>query len=200
MTTPRSRVTAAVAIGAVVMSLVFTGCSNAQPETEPPMTTSTSSDSDQAKTAWDDANALAEAAQRAVGGSWTATDSAAERCQNGAVRWGLLRVGPPISTDQRSAVLDSVAELWRAAGYEPVRKSLGGDAPGTELRYPEVDTLPNGFFIEFGTTDNASTLQMQTPCTPGDADQLNREKYAEKHTNTPPDIPGASSPSTEATP
>lgn len=160
------------------------------------MTKTTTASGGAAEAAWTTANALAESTQAAVRGTWLASDSAAESCGNDGVHWGITRLGPGTDTQARSAALDGFEELWNEAGYDPDRISIGGDAPGTELRYPRSGTLDTGFFIEFGTTEHGSTLQMQTPCAPGDADALNRAKYAERHTNTPPDIPGAATPST----
>ncbi|WP_139199728.1 hypothetical protein [Curtobacterium sp. MCBA15_008] len=81
-----------------------------------------------------------------------------------------------------------------------MRSEFGGDAPGVELRYPGASSLDNGFFIEFRSSVHGSTLQLQTPCVQGDVDALNREKYGERHTNTPPDIPGTASPSASSEP
>lgn len=141
-----------------------------------------------AKQAWNEMNAEAEATQAIIGGDWLASDTSARPCTNG-VQWVITRGGPGSEPDTRAAELDRIDERWRAAGWEPVRSDITGDAPGQQLRYPASGVFEDGFFIEFGTTDNGSTLQIQTPCAPGDADALNREKYGEKHTNTPPYIP-----------
>lgn len=169
------------------------------------MSPTTSNSSVAAKAAWDDANALAEATQAIVGGSWLASDSAAETCGTTGVRWGLARFGPGTDPATRETVVAEVEALWRKAGHMPIRKQLGGDAPGIEVRFPAVGSQQDGFFIDFNTTVHASTLQLQTPCTRGDVHALNSEKYGERHTNTPPDIPGAapsasSGPTSGATP
>lgn len=179
------------------MLLISAGCSAPDREREPEVSPSNSASSDPAKTAWNDANSLAEATQDLVGGSWLGSDSAAEPCGESGVRWGLTRLGPGTEPGVRAKVLTAVEELWTRAGYVPTGKQFGGDAPGAELRYPRTGTKEDGYFIEFRTTVNGTTIAMQTPCTIGDVEDLNREKYAERHTTTPPDIPGAS---TSATP
>ncbi|MBA8990803.1 outer membrane murein-binding lipoprotein Lpp [Curtobacterium pusillum] len=184
---------------AILAWTILAGCSNntaAPQEQEPSMSTTGSSD---AKQVWKDADAQAEATQAILPGRWLSTDSAAGTCGTGGVRWGVSRIGPGTSKAGRAAKVEEVEENWRSLGWKPMRSELTGDAPGLQVRYPAKGVFEDGFFAEFATTEHASTLQIQTPCTPGDADQLNREKYAEKHTNTPPDIPGASTPSTSAT-
>lgn len=146
-----------------------------------------------AKARWDEANSLAEATQELVGGSWSSSDSAAERCGEEGARWGLTRLGPGTDPDERAAIASAVEALWTGAGHVPSSKALGGDAPGLELRFPQTGVQPDGFFVEFRTTQHGSTVAMQTACTGGDVDELNRERYGERHTNTPPDIPGAGS-------
>lgn len=145
--------------------------------------------SSSAKQVWDDMNAKAEATQAIIGGDWVASDTAARPCGADGVQWVITRLGPGTALASRTDELDRIDERWKAVGWKAERSDITGDAPGKQLRFPAASALEDGFFIEFGTTDHGSTLQMQTPCVPGDADSLNREKYAEKHTNTPPDIP-----------
>jgi hypothetical protein len=149
---------------------------------------------------WDEFDARAEAVQAVVGGEWLASDTAARLCATEGVQWVISRFGPPTSAGNRDRVLTALTSQWRATGWRPERIATTGDFPGSQLRYPAASTMSDGFFVRFRTNANGSSLQMQTPCTPGDADQLNREKYAEKHTNTPPDIPGASTPSESPAP
>ncbi|WP_144751026.1 hypothetical protein [Curtobacterium pusillum] len=153
-----------------------------------------------AKQVWDEINAEAEASQDVVGGTWLASDTAARACGSDGARWVVNRFGPGTSAADRDRLLDDLATRWEAKGWTADRSATTGDYPGVQLRYPGASTLETGFFVRFRTNENGSSLQIQTPCTPGDVDQLNREKYAEKHTNTPPDIPGVSDPSATATP
>lgn len=185
-------------VPAVLLCTMITSCSNhnSPPEQEPSMSTTDSAD---AKRVWSEANTRAEVTQAVVPGKWLSSDTAARAC-SGGVQWVVNRIGPGTDPSQREAVIGDIEAHWRSLGWKPTRSELTGDAPGQQVRYPASGVFEDGFFAEFSTTENASTLQIQTPCTPGDVDQLNREKYAEKHTNTPPDIPGASSPSAEATP
>lgn len=155
-----------------------------------------SSNQSDARAAWDEADALAEATQAKVAGDWSASDSAAEPCGTGGVRWGATRIGPGTSGSDRADVVAAISALWTERGYDAAEEVTSGDAPGVRLRHPSADSLQNGFFIEFRTTTHASTLQLQTPCTPGDAAALNAERYAERHTKTPPDVPGATASST----
>jgi hypothetical protein len=187
-------------IPAALVVAILAGCSaNAvTPQEQEPSTSPT--DSSDAKQVWNDANAQAEATQAVVSGRWLASDSDADPCGTGGVHWGVSRIGPGTSEAERAAKVAAVEDQWRELGWKPTKSEFGGDAPGLQVRYPASGVLEDGFFAEFDTTVHASTLQMQTPCTPGDADQLNREKYAQKHTNTPPDIPGASTPSESPTP
>ncbi|MFJ3036377.1 hypothetical protein ACIPC2_18395 [Curtobacterium pusillum] len=180
----------------VAACVVLTGCSNpsARQETRP-----TASDNTAAKLVWGEMNAEAEASQGVIGGAWLASDTAARACGSNGAQWVVNRFGPRTSAAHRGRLLDELATRWAAKGWTATKSATTGDYPGAQLRYPSGSTLRSGFFVEFRTNENGSTLQIQTPCTPGDVDQLNREKYAEKHTNTPPDIPGASSPSAEAT-
>ncbi len=177
-----------LALGAILAmsTVLLPGCSAAAPEKETTMSPSNQSD---ARAAWDEADALAEATQAKVAGDWVASDSAAERCGTGGVRWGATRIGPGTSGSDRADVVAAIDALWTERGYDAAEEAMSGDAPGVRLRHPSAGTLQNGFFIEFRTTAHASTLQLQTPCTPGDAAALNAERYAERHTKTPPDVP-----------
>ncbi|WP_420368709.1 hypothetical protein [Curtobacterium sp. L1-20] len=144
-----------------------------------------------AKAVWDSMNAEVEASQAIVGTGWLASDTAARACGGDGAQWVLTRFGPGTQPDDRTAQFEDLTKRWEAKGWKPVRTEFGGDSPGVQLRYPAASTLDDGFFIEYRSTSHGSTLQLQTPCTPGDVDALNREKYGERHTNTPPDIPGA---------
>jgi hypothetical protein len=177
--------------------LALTACASDPAPKEPRMTASNNS---AAKQVWDEFNAEAEASQEVIGGSWLASDTAARACGSGGAQWVLTRLGPGTTVADRDRVLADLSTRWQAKGWTADRSATTGDYPGVQLRYPGGSTLASGFFVRFRSNENGSSLQIQTPCTPGDVDQLNREKYAEKHTNTPPDIPGASSPSAEATP
>jgi hypothetical protein len=184
-------------IAALTLCLITAGCSSTPVPKEPSMT---ASDNAAAKKVWQEMNAEAESAQATLEGDWLASDTAARACGSGGAQWVITRFGPGTEAAHRDDLLKELSTRWSAKGWNPTRSTITGDAPGVQLRYPDSVSLNNGFFVEFRTTEHGSSLQIQTPCTPGDVDQLNREKYAEKHTNTPPDIPGASSPSAEATP
>lgn len=160
----------------------------------------TASNNSAAKQVWDEINAEAEASQEVVGGNWLASDTAARACGSGGAQWVLTRLGPGTTGADRDRVLADLVARWQAKGWTADQSATTGDYPGVQLRYPGGSTLESGFFVRFRTNENGSSLQIQTPCTPGDVDQLNREKYGEKHTNTPPDIPGASDPTATATP
>lgn len=176
---------------AVLLCTMVAGCTNggSPPEALP---SPSSSDSAAAKRVWGEANTRAEATQAIIAGKWLSSDTAARAC-GGGVQWVVNRLGPGTDPGQRDALLGDIEAYWRSLGWKPTRSDFPGDAPGQQTRYPAGGLLKDGFFAEFGTTKYGSTLQIQTPCTPGDVDQLNREKYGERHTNTPPDIPGASS-------
>ncbi|MFJ3385114.1 MULTISPECIES: hypothetical protein [unclassified Curtobacterium] len=174
----------------MVLVFALAGCASA---TTPPRLRAT--DPAGAEREWDRMNAEAEATQALIGGDWRSVDTAARPCGADGVQWVITRFGPSTDTDARDVALDRMGTRWRAKGWNPVRSDITGDAPGKQLRYPAANTLADGFFIEFGITEHASTLQLQTPCTAGDANALNREKYGERHTNTPPDIPGTAEPS-----
>jgi hypothetical protein len=175
---------------AALVLAILAGCSAdpVTPQEQGPSVSPTGSSG--AKHVWGEADARAEATQSIVPGRWLASDTAARSCGADGVQWVVNRIGPGTNEADRAAKVAAVEHQWRGLGWKPTRSKLTGDAPGAEVRYPASGVFQNGFFAEFATTENASTLQMQTPCTPGDADRLNREKYAERHTNTPPDIPG----------
>lgn len=192
---PRRRLTIVATV--VAACVVLTGCSDAPARQEP---RATASDNTAAKQVWDETNAEAEASQVVIDGDWLASDTAARACGSDGAQWVLNRFGPRTRSADRDRLVDQLRTRWAARGWTPRESATTGEHPGTQLRYPGGSTLDSGFFIRFRTNDAGSSLQIQTPCTPGDVDQLNREKYGEEHTNTPPDIPGASSPSAATTP
>ncbi|WP_069712958.1 hypothetical protein [Curtobacterium sp. ER1/6] len=159
-------------------------------------TVASDTDQDAAEKVWRTMNAEVESSQDVVGSGWLASDTAARACGTRGVQWVINRYGPATTGAERTRVLDDLERRWTALGWQPVRAAITGDAPGQRLRYPATRSLDDGFFVEFGTTEHGSTLQLQTPCTPGDITALNTEKYAERHTNTPPDVPGATASST----
>ncbi|MET3637622.1 hypothetical protein [Curtobacterium oceanosedimentum] len=148
-------------------------------------------DQNAAKQVWQAMNTEIESSQDVVGPGWLASDTAARACGTRGVQWVINRYGPGTSAAERAEVLDGLERRWTALGWKPVRSAITGDAPGQRLRYPATRSLDDGFFVEFGTTERGSTLQLRTPCTPGDSAALNAEQYAERHTDTPPDVPGA---------
>lgn len=137
------------------------------------------SGSPDAKAIWESMKAEIEASQDLLGTEWLSSDTAARACDTAGY---------------------ALATQWTAKGWAPVMTGFGGDTPGVQLRYPAGSTLDDEFFIEFRSTVRRSTLQLQTPCTPGNFDALNREQYGEKHTSTPPFLPGATPPDTSGSP
>jgi len=187
----RATILPAVAVCAGIFALA--ACSSA-PVPEEPAASATGQDA--AEKVWRTMNAEVESSQDVVGTGWLASDTAARPCGTRGVQWVINRYGPGTSGAERTRVLDDLERRWTALGWQPVRSAITGDAPGQRLRYPANRSLDDGFFVEFGTTEHGSTLQLQTPCTPGDTTALNKEQYAERHTNTPPDVPGVSPSST----
>lgn len=143
-----------------------------------------------AEQTWDQMNARAESTQAFLPGAWSASDTAARPCGSGGAQWVISRIGPGTPTGSREATVAAIHAHWKQFGWEPVRSTTGGDAPSTRLRYPGSLSFDDGFFIDFETTVHGSTLALQTPCAPGDYDALNRAKYGERHTNTPPFVSG----------
>lgn len=185
-----SRLPTTLVITALAACLALAGCTTDGALKEPQMPTT---GSDGAKAVWDEMNAEIESSQDIVGTGWLASDTAARVCGAAGVQWVLTRFGPGTHPDERDDLLGALETRWDAKGWRAVRSDFGGDAPGVQLRYPAASSLEDGFFVEFRSSVHGSTLQLQTPCTLGDVDDLNRERYGERHTNTPPDIPGAGS-------
>jgi len=180
---------------AICFALV--GCEHAS---QPKESTMSASGSPDAKAIWDSMNAEIEASQDVLGTEWLSSDTAARACGADGAQWVITRFGPGTRPEERAAPLGALATRWTAKGWSPVTTEFGGDTPGVQLRYPAGSTLDDGFFIEFRSTVRRSTLQLQTPCTTGNVDALNREQYGEKHTSTPPFLPGATPPDTGGSP
>ncbi|OEI67801.1 hypothetical protein Cus16_2551 [Curtobacterium sp. ER1/6] len=191
MTVRRAQTLRAALATAGIVAL--TACSSTPVQEK---TVASDTDQDAAEKVWRTMNAEVESSQDVVGSGWLASDTAARACGTRGVQWVINRYGPATTGAERTRVLDDLERRWTALGWQPVRAAITGDAPGQRLRYPATRSLDDGFFVEFGTTEHGSTLQLQTPCTPGDITALNTEKYAERHTNTPPDVPGATASST----
>lgn len=170
---------------ALALCLAVVSCSRNSGPGEP----GTSSSSAGAEDTWYEMNAEAEATQAIVGGDWLASDTAARSCGSSSVEWVITRLGPGTDRGSRDDVVDRIDERWRAAGWKPVRSDFVGGVSGQQLRFPASSAFDDGFFVEFRTTEHGSSVTIQTPCAPGDAGALNREKYGEKHTNTPPNLP-----------
>ena len=173
---------------AVTVPVVLGGCSTRQ---DPEMHTTSTTGSAAAKDVWDRMNRSVEATQSIVGGDWSAWDTAARPCGENGAQWVVSRIGRGTDPARRAELLHAIEQQWLTIGWRPVESDITGDAPGKQLRFPGASALPGGFFVEFGTTVHASTVALQTPCAPGDVVDLNTEQYAERHTNTPPGIPGA---------
>jgi hypothetical protein len=191
------RRTSTLIVPPLAACLALAGCAIDPTPEESQMTTT---GSDNAKAVWDEMNAEIESSQAVLGTGWLASDTAARACGAGGAQWVLTRFGPGSQPDERDDLLGRLATRWEAKGWEAVRSEFGGDAPGVQLRYPGASSFDDGFFIEFRSSVHGSTLQLQTPCTPGDVDELNREKYGETHTQTPPYLPGATPPSASPQP
>lgn len=147
-----------------------------------------------AKSAWDDLNRQVEATQAMVPGKWEASDSGATPCGTSGAQWGITRLGPGASAEDRPRVIDQIEAAWKDNGWKPTRSKIGGDAPGLQLRYPAGGSFDDGFFIEIGMTEYGTSIQGQTPCARGNPDALNDEQYAYEHQNTtrlPSDSPSA---------
>lgn len=181
------------ATGAAV--LMIAGCSNSRPDEEPnvnrPSARSEPRATD-AKAAWDGLNERIESTQSMVPGEWEASDSGASACGTSGAQWGITRLGPGASADDRTRIIDRIETAWKNYGWEPTRSTFGGDAPGLQLRYPAGGVFDDGFFVEIGITEYGSSIQAQTPCAQGDANALNDEQYAYEHQDTtrlPPAAP-----------
>lgn len=116
-----------------------------------------------AKAAWDDLNQRVESTQSSVPGRWEASDSGASPCGTSEARWGITRLGPGASADDRRRIIDQIEAAWKANGWEPTRSTIGGDAPGLQLRHPAGGVLDDGFFVEVGITGYGSSIEAQTP-------------------------------------
>lgn len=149
-----------------------------------------------AERAWDATNERVETTQALLEGQWLAYDTAARGCGSTGAQWLVSRIGPGSDPGSRTRLLAAVEERWSGFGWSAVRSAIGGDTPGDRLRYPSVGSTKDGFFVELTTNAHATTITVQTPCATGDVAALNTEKYAERHTNTPPDVPGATPSST----
>lgn len=184
--------TVLVLVAAGSLTLALNACSGTTGSTTPSGSTGAASS---AKSAWDDLNRKVESTQAIIPGQWEISDSGATACGGSGAQWGITRLGPGASADDRAHLIDQVEAAWKSDGWTPIRTRIGGDAPGLQLRYPAAGTFDDGFFIELGITDYGSSMQSQTPCEPGDADALNAEQYAYNHQNTtrlPSDSPSAS--------
>ena len=133
------------------------------------------------KQARDELDGLFQQVQTIVGGEWESLDSGAEKCglPSGGVgaRYGLGRIGPGVPLEQQQAVIDEVVRVWSEAGFEPtvtVKPEVKGIVV-TEVRYPASGYGLDGLAMQFWVATSATTLDGQTRCVPGDADEINRE-------------------------
>lgn len=189
-----------LALGITGMAaLMLTDCSNSHPNQEPNMSrppahSSSAEPATSAKSAWDDLNQKIESTQALVPGKWEASDSGASQCGTSGAQWGITRLGPGASAEDRTRIIDQIEGVWKGNGWKPTRSKIVGDAPGLQLRYPAGGIFDDGFFVEIGITEYGSSIQAQTPCAHGDADTLNDEQYAYEHQKTtrlPSDTPSA---------
>lgn len=176
-----------VAVAVLALGLALSSCSTRSSQ-EAGMS---HGPSDSAERVWDATNERVETTQALVEGPWLAYDTAARGCGSTGAQWLVSRIGPGSDPGSRTRLLAAVEERWSGFGWSAVRSTIGGDAPGDRLRYPSAGSTNEGFFVELTTNAHATTITVQTPCATGDVAALNAEAYAERHTTTPPDVPGA---------
>lgn len=143
--------------------------------------TSTTSHDGSAKAEWIALSAQIAETQAIVGETWTSVDSAAGDCGVSGVQWGIGRLGPGVNASDRRALFERIEAAWQANGWTPTLTTLGGDAPGLQLRYPAAGGFEDGFFVEIGSTVHGTSIGAQTPCARGDVDALNEEQFAYNH-------------------
>ncbi|MBT2503126.1 hypothetical protein [Curtobacterium sp. ISL-83] len=134
-----------------------------------------------AKDEWDRLSEHVAQTQAIVGGSWEPVDSSARACGDGGAQWAITRLGRGTSLTERPALVEQIEREWKKYGWELNRTAIGGDAPGVRLRFPAGGSDERRFFIDIGFTVHGTTIEAQTPCAPGNVDQLNAEQYAYKH-------------------
>ena len=122
---------------------------------------------------------LVTATAAAVGGEWDISRLAARECFFGDDEVGVYFAYAATSkpgADDLQAVSATVLDLWRSQyGLDDaeVYDSPVGDVPGIGVRVPTRDDL---FGIRFDATEHALTMNGTSSCTPGDAEQINRDR------------------------
>lgn len=114
-----------------------------------------------------------------VPGDWDITSTGARDCEtSGGVQGAqalLLGLGPAVAAGQEQATAAAIEKLLAEEGYETARKEVTPDG-GTvdiELRYPVEGADATGFGISVTVSARASTVDAQSRCAPGNADQIN---------------------------
>jgi hypothetical protein len=131
--------------------------------------------------AWDELDGLFQQAQTIVGGEWENIDGGARKCGlpsgGSGAQYPFGRFGSGVPVEQQQAVIDEVVRVWSEAGFEPtviVKPEVKGIVV-TEVRYPASGYGVDGLAMQFWVATSATTLDGQTRCVPGDADEINRE-------------------------
>lgn len=111
-----------------------------------------------------------------VPGDWDITSTGARDCEtSGGAQALLLGLGPGVAEGQEQATAAAIEKLLAEEGYETARREVTPDG-GTvdiELRYPVEGADATGFGIAVSVSARASTVDAQSRCADGDADQIN---------------------------
>lgn len=122
---------------------------------------------------------LLEAAQDAIGGEWERSDAGAQTCTlaggGDGASYSLVRLGPAVELTQQQAIVDRVVAAWAeqdVKAFVTTKPEVEGVVV-TQVRYPEAEVDPDGFYIELWISDRASNIAGQTRCATGDAADIN---------------------------
>ena len=131
-------------------------------------------------------NNLFAAAQDAVGGDWENQDRGAEDCHllSGAIgaQYPLSRLGPGVPLEQQQKLIDTVASAWSKAGFTTTVSKMPAykGIVVTEVGYPASGYGVDGLYMVFSIGVNATYLEGQTRCVPGDAAKINSDRVRNK--------------------
>lgn len=132
--------------------------------------------------AHDELATLLEDAQSVVGGEWKSIDGGAEICTTAAGKPGVVypfgRLGPGVPGGDQQAMLDRVVAAWKSSGFTAVphtQPSVKG-VEIREVRYPDSGYGEDGIYLIFSVSVNGSTIDAQSRCVPGNADQINQDR------------------------
>ena len=126
------------------------------------------------------------AAQNAVGGGWVNQDSGAEDCHlsSGAIgaQYPLSRLGPGVPLEQQQKVIDAVVSAWTKAGFQTTVSKMPAykGIVVTEVGYPASGYGVDGLYMVLGIGVNATYLDGQTRCVPGNAAKINSDTVRNK--------------------